>query len=284
MIAAAALALVAPGLVHAAGPPTAPTAIEPTVAAPAGDPPASAAAPRPLGPDEVLLQGGGFVRGTILEVVPDVRVVILVDGSDERREIPFDQIVEVQRDKHRPATTWDAVPDPAPPPVVEPPSRGRPRIHLELTKPRPVTLFEVEGEIVASGYNASLYGMKFRSACAAPCDLVIDGSRGQEFFLGTGEGAMWTASRKFTLADKQGPVTIRVKPGSRGMRIAGAIFLGIGIGCTLGGGLLAIPKLTRTPGLILLAVGVPGLLAGIPMTVLGRTRYEWADRDPTDAP
>jgi hypothetical protein len=248
---------------------------------------APSTAPTPqaaLGPDEVLLRNGGFVRGTIVEVVPDTRVVILVDGSGERREIPWDEVAEVERDKHAPPFA-----EPTPPPTAAPADgptvgRGRPRVHLELTRDRPVTLFEIDSEIVASGYNASMYGMKFRSVCAAPCDAVVDGSRGQEFFLGTGEGAVWTASRKFTLAEREGPLDIRVKPGSRALRIIGAVVLGIGIGATIGGGVLAVPKSTRTPGLILLAVGVPGLLAGIPMIVFGRTRYELGARDTTDEP
>ena len=60
--------------------------------------------------------------------------------------------------------------------------------------------------------------------------------------------------------------------------------LGIGIGASIGGGVLAVPKSTRTPGLILLAVGVPGLLAGIPMIIFARTRYELGARDTTDEP
>lgn len=275
--AALAIGLVVPTTAFAE-PPASPSATPPAVAADHSPP-----TPPRLGPDEVLLLDGGFVRGTILEIVANTRVVILVDGSAERREIPWDQVVEVQRDKHATPPTEDlAVPERVAP--VDPPSRGRPRLHLDVSPVRPVTLFEVDSEIVASGYNASMYGMKFRSVCAAPCDAIVDGTRGQEFFLGTGEGAVWTASRKFTLADQQGPVTMRVKPGNRALRIAGAVVLGIGIGATIAGGLFAIPKSTRTPGLILLAVGVPGLLAGIPMIVLGRTRYELGDRDPIDDP
>ncbi len=280
LVAALVFALALPSTGRAEGP-IAPAAAP--SAAPAPPPVASPTAAASLGPDEVLLRNGGFVRGTIVEVVPDTRVVILVDGSGERREIPWDQVAEVERDKHAPVI------EPAPPPVAAEPDvpeggRGRPRVHLELTRDRPVTLFEIDSEIVASGYNASMYGMKFRSVCAAPCDAVVDGSRGQEFFLGTGEGAIWTASRKFTLAEREGPLDIRVKPGSRALRIIGAVVLGIGIGASIGGGVLAVPKSTRTPGLILLAVGVPGLLAGIPMIIFARTRYELGARDTTDEP
>lgn len=263
-------------------------AATPPVAGPSVTPP-TAAPTTALGPDEVLLQGGGFVRGTILEVVPDSKVVIIVDGTGERREIAMDQVVEVQRGKHAAAATPgpERLPrvDPAPPELT--PSRGRPIVHLELTRQtrRPVKLFEINSEIVASGYNASLYGMNFSTVCTAPCDKVVDGTRGQDFFLGTAETGLWTASRKLSFDDKEGTVNIRVKPGNRALRITGAILLGIGIGCTIGGAVMAIPKSSlRTPGIILLAVGVPSFAAGLPMMLLGRTRYEWADRDTSEDP
>jgi hypothetical protein len=284
VVAALVMQTLAPINVRASEPPTAsPT---PTTAAPTTTP------STPLGPDEVLLQGGGFVRGTIVEVVPDVKVVIVVDGTGERREIAMDQVVEVQRGKHAPP-----VEPPKPEPIerVEPdavdptPSRGRPIVHLELTRKtrRPVKLFEINSEIVASGYNASLYGMNFSTVCTAPCDRVVDGTRGQDFFLGMSDTGLWTASRKLSLEDKEGTVNIRVKPGNRGMRVAGAILLGIGIGCTIGGAVFMIPTRTntlRTPGIALLAIGIPSFAAGLPMMLLGRTRYEWADRDTSEDP
>lgn len=233
------------------------------------------------GPDEITLQDGGFVRGTIVELEPGKRVVILVDGTGERRELPWEKVAEVQRAKHGGNTGTSTKPEVESPMV---PSRGRPRIHLDLARDKPVTLYEVDSEIVASGYNTSMYGMKFRSVCVAPCDRIVDGSRGQQFFLATGENAMWTASRKLTLADKSGDLPIHVKPGNRGMRIAGAIIFGIGLGCVIGGPLLFLTKPTRPAGIGLLAVGGPSLLAGLPMMILGRTRYEMGARDPSTDP
>ena len=90
---------------------------------------------------------------------------------------------------------------------------------------------------------------------------------------------MTTASRRLSLDDKQGDVTIRVRPGNSGLRIVGAVLLGIGIGCLIGGAVLAVPKSTRNIGYVFLGIGGPSLLAGIPLTILGRTRYELADTD-----
>ncbi|MFO0631370.1 MAG: hypothetical protein U0168_00820 [Nannocystaceae bacterium] len=260
---------------------TPPASVAPTASEPsATTSPPAASTPVVLGDDEVELRGGGFVRGRIVELVPNARVVILLDGTGERREIAWDDVADVRR-----SGTQAPAPDTAvrPTPAAEPttPVLGRPRVHLSLLRQRPVTLYEVQGEIVASGYYSSMYGMNFRSVCAAPCDRPIDGTRGQEFFLATGEGAMWTASRKFTLADQQGDVTVEVRPGSRGLRIVGAVLLGIGIGCAIGGAILAIPKTTRIPGLALLGVGAVGLAGGIPTMIVGRTRWRFGDRDAT---
>lgn len=260
---------------HAA-PPTAsgePSALDgsttPTESAPPSEP---SAAPIDLGDDEVELVNGGFVRGTVIEAIPNERVVI-VDGSGTRREIPWEQVAQVRRDKYAAAAT--PTPEPAPVPATPEVGLGRPRVHLVLSGTKQVNLYEVNDEIVASGYGGSVYGMNFRSVCAAPCDRVVDGTRGQDFFLSQGSGTVWTASRRFGLSDRTGDVTIEVKPGSKALRIVGAVLVGFGLGFAIAGGILAIPKFTRTPGLIMLAGGAPVLIAGIPMMVLGRTRYRF---------
>lgn len=270
--------LVAAGLIAPAGWTPVARAEEPVATTPA------TAAPTTLGPDEVELVDGGFVRGTIVEVTPKQRVVIIVDGTTLRREIPWDQVADVARGKHAGGNTneWPKEEPPPPPPKTDESGLGKPRVHLELTRPRDVKLYEVSSEIVASGYYTSMYGMQFRTVCSAPCDKVIDGTRGQDFFLASGQSAMMTGSRRFSLDGKQGDVTLRVKPGSGGLRIVGAILLGIGIGCLVGGAVLAVPKSTRKIGYVFLGIGAPSLAAGIPMTILGRTRYEWADSDDAD--
>lgn len=245
--------------------------------------PTPTAAPIAHGPDEVELLSGGFVRGTLIEVTPEVRVIIVPDGSNERREIPWAEIADVARGKHaapQPGEWAREEPTPAPAPAADVPGPGKPRVHLELTRPRTVKLYEVDSEIVASGYNASMYGIQYRNVCAAPCDRPIDGTRGQDFFLATGDSAMLTASRRFSLEEHTGDVTLRVKPGSAGLRIVGAILLGIGIGATIGGVAFTALKSTRNPlGYTFLGIGVPTLVAGIPMLIFGRTRYELHDRE-----
>ena len=243
-----------------------------------GDEAAAPHAPAPstaLGPDEVQLLNGGFVRGTLVEVAPEQRVVILPDGAAEPRAIPWEEIARVERGKHDP----NGPRDPQPPrrvvrmaPAQSGP--GRPHVHIELVGNRPIKLFEIDNEILASGYNSTSYGIQFRSICVAPCNRVIDGSRGQSFFLATARSPTWTASRKFSLDDRVGSVRLIVRPGNAGLRIAGAVLLGIGLGALISGAVVVASESTRPIGIGLLAGGAPLFAAGIPMLVLGRTRYE----------
>ncbi|HET6584796.1 MAG TPA: hypothetical protein VFG69_15165 [Nannocystaceae bacterium] len=276
-----ALAVAAPA--SAPPPPTDANVQQPI--APSATPPTPTTAPA-FGPDEVQLLNGGFVRGTITEVTPDRRVVIVPDGTTESRVIPWEEVAKVERGKHDPDARErmrvERFPqEPAPPlgpPPPEQPGPGRPRVHLELLANRPVSLFEVNSEIVASGYNASLYGIQYTAMCAAPCDRVIDGSRGQNFFLAPRRGGLLAASRQFSLDDRVGDVTLRVRPGNVGLRIAGLVLWSIGLAGIAAGAVFTALKSTRTTGIGLLAAGAPLFAAGLPMFIVGRTRYEFADR------
>lgn len=277
-----ALAFVAPA---SAPPPTSTDAsvqqIEPSASAsaPSASPPTSTTAPA-FGPDEVQLLNGGFVRGTITEVTPDRRVVIVPDGATESRVIPWEEVAKVERGKHDPdaraSMRIERAREPSAPPENMP-GPGRPRVHLELLADRPVVLFEVNSEIVASGYNASLYGIQYTPICPAPCDRVIDGSRGQNFFLAPKRGGLMAASRQFSLDDRVGDVTMRVRPGNMGLRIAGLVLWSIGLAGIASGAVFTALKSTRTIGIGLLATGAPLFAAGLPMFIVGRTRYEFAN-------
>jgi hypothetical protein len=284
-----ALALVAPATdanvqqpaqssVQSPAPPPA-DASAPSASAPSATAPTEATAPA-FGPDEVQLVNGGFVRGTITEVIPDQRVVIVPDGSTEPRVIPWEEVAKVERGKHDPdargSMRIERSPTAADPPPEERAGPGRPRVHLELLKDRPVSLFEVNSEIVASGYNASLYGIQYSTLCTAPCDRVVDGSRGQNFFLAPKRGGLLAASRQFSLDDRVGDVTIRVRPGNVGLRVAGLVLWSIGLAGLAAGAVFTALKTTRITGIGLMAAGAPLFAAGLPMFILGRTRFEFA--------
>jgi hypothetical protein len=234
---------------------------QPSAAAPAASSAASAA-PATLGPDEVLLRDGGFVRGTLIEVDPGQRVVIVpADGAP--REISWSEILRVERGKHADGSPTTA--------AETAPATGRPRVHLEVSAGKSVQLYEIDGEARARGTAGPAYGMSYRSVCRSPCGVIVDGTRGQDFFLARD---LVTASRRFKLDQSRGDVVLRVRAGSRALRILGGVALGLGVAGAVAGALFTIGDGTRVAGYALLGAGGAGIAAGVPMIVFGRTRWE----------
>ncbi len=105
-------------------------------------------------------------------------------------------------------------------------SPGAPRLHIELTRPADLKLYAVTGEITMNNFRTGpSTGMTYSPVCAAPCDRVIDGRRGQSFFF-NGDGVL--KSKKFTLAEHSGDLVARVKPGRPARRVGGIIGLALG--------------------------------------------------------
>lgn len=162
-----------------------------------------------------------------------------------------------------------------------------PRVHIERTRDVPVSLYQVRGEFAAVGSAGVVSGVAYSAVCSAPCDRVVDGSAGQDFFLATRgrNGGVAVASKRFTLVDQRDDLTIRVKPGRVGMRFAGMTLMTFGLtGVGVGVGLLAVGGVTsgpsyRRPAIALTVAGIPVAAAGIVMMVLGRTRFEMVDGD-----
>lgn len=254
--------------------------------------------------DAVELRNGGVVRGKILEVVPDDSLVIESAASGERKTFPWAEIAGYERAGARtdvvPREPRAAAPTPAPAAPRGPSagSNGVPILHIESSRPAGLQLYEVMSEIVAVGYNASVYGITYRSVCVAPCDAPIDGSQGHSFFFG-GEGV--TASGRFNLNGYGGNVTAEVKPGRKGVRVGGFVLAGTGPSLILGGALwLVVQGLTRTrtefdgmgnlievPGpkrspagpAALIAVGSAMLVGGIVMAIVGKTKFKLVQRN-----
>jgi hypothetical protein len=250
-----------------------PVATEPTAPEPPAPEPAPSPTPEPepaSGDDEVVLKNGGFVRGEVVELLPNDRVVIIVDGTTERRTIAWSEIERVERGGS--TTIPTALPQPEPQP--EQPQSGAPRLHLDVHGGKTVRLYEIGSEISANGTYGSMYGIQYRVVCESPCGRVIDGTRGQDFFLGRDT---MTASRRFTLAQHSGDVTLDVKPGSKALRLTGSIFVGLGIGLTIAGIIFVIPQQFRYLGWPMLGGGLGGIAIGTPMMILGRTRFKIAD-------
>src|SRR5688500_11763856 len=62
--------------------------------------PAPAPAAKPAsGVDEVVLKNGGFVRGEVVELLPNDHVVIIPEGTTDRRTIAWSDVERVDRGK-----------------------------------------------------------------------------------------------------------------------------------------------------------------------------------------
>jgi len=222
-------------------------------------------------PSGVTLRDGRVLAGTIVQVISGQQVVL--DTSDGQRHIiPWDQVADLRYA--------------APAAVVAPvaPGPGRPTLHVELTRPGNVRLYEIGNQIlVAPSMNWGSYAQAQQAValCTAPCDRTIDASRGQSYFFA---GDRITPSRRFTLDEHDGPMLARVRPGRVGVLAGGIVFTSLSIAPLLSGTLyLALSSHvqgsqsghnTRNAGIALTAVGVGMLVSGIVMIALGRTRVE----------
>jgi hypothetical protein len=274
-------------------------------AAPAPETPAVAEAPAPAEPvvarevpvlrveaseDEVILLDGSFVRGKIVELAKGSHVTI---SLGEPRTIPWAEVQEVRiaTAAAQPVPTpAEPVPTPAEPAAVERPSSsfyetsgpGRPRVHIESRNGERLTLYQIDGGFVGSGSAGTISGIAYRPVCSGTCDRRIDGSVGHKFFVG-GDGI--SASRRFTLAEETGRVTLDVKAGRRAAYVGGYVLTILG-GSSLLLGAVFIPTSKRTntitdevernegmrnAGVGLAVAGSLALVSGIVLMVVGRT-------------
>lgn len=219
----------------------------------------------------VTLRDGRVIAGTIVQVVSGQQVTI-DSTSGQRHVIPWDQVAELRY----------ASPS-APAPATISTGMGRPHLHIELTRPAHVRLYEVTGMLVTPSMNWGSYAQAQQAVpiCGAPCDRVVDASQGQSFFIA---GDRITPSRRFSLDGHDGPMLARVRPGRVGVLAGGIVFTSLSIAPLLSGTLyLALSSHvqasqsghnTRNAGIALTAVGVGMLISGIVMIALGRTRVE----------
>lgn len=218
----------------------------------------------------VTLRSGQVLSGTVVQVVSGQQVVL--DTPDGQRHIiPWDQVADLR---------YAAAPSEATP--VAPTGPGRPTLHIETTRPGNVRLYEISNQIlVAPSMNWGNYAQAQQAVaiCTAPCDRVVDGSRGQTFFFA---GDRITPSRRFTLEEHDGPMLARVRPGRIGVLTGGILFTSLSLAPLISGTLYLSLNAqnnrsghsTRDAGIVLSAVGVSMLVSGIIMIALGRTRVE----------
>jgi hypothetical protein len=174
-------------------------------------------------------------------------------------------------------------PSPAPPRPA-PPAKGAPRVHIETDEPG-VRLLRIDGVISDDLGEAILT----RTACTAPCDQIIDGRKGQMFFVGAPD---MVPSRGFRLNEHSGELTARVDAGSMAARqggfllagfggaalIGGVVMLGFGYGgaaSTSGGKVVDTRnQAATTGGFIALGAGAALVATGIVLVLTSRTSVD----------
>ena len=146
---------------------------------------------------------------------------------------------------------------------------GAPRLRIESDFP--ITLHEVEpflGDAIV---------------CQAPCDRIIDGRAGEEFYFA---GDEIPASRSFALAEKSGDVVAAVHKGNHALLATGHALLAPAILHLVAGAVL-VPflALEHDPSTALdlqyatgatIGLGAALLVTSIVMIVEGRTTYRFA--------
>lgn len=246
-----------------------------------------------IGVDEVTLKNGGTIRGTVVSVEPGTKVVILELGQKQPRTLSWGEVADVQKGKF--ATSDEEKPEPGPSgpgydkaapeeeEAAAPSGPGVVKVHIESDEP--VDLYEHIGtSVVAVGrYVAAIeHG---RRVCGSPCDIVVDGSRGQNFVV-MGDGI--PNSRPFKLRDRTNDTTLVVDGGSSGGIYGGVMMISFGGAALLSGvltmalgGALATTSSDAEPyfyaGGGLLGGGAGLLGGGIALVVVSRTKLEIQD-------
>jgi hypothetical protein len=171
----------------------------------------------------------------------------------------------------------------AKPQEEESPEPGAPRLHIEADRPG-VRLLRID-QAISNGLGEAIL---VRTVCVAPCDQVVDGRRGQTFFLGA-EGMV--PSRGFALARIGGDVTARVDGGSMAARQVGYLFAAFGGTGVIGGSIMlgvgysaggksfssegkvqeGTSAALTTGGLVTLCVGAAVLATGITLVLTSKT-------------
>ncbi|MDC0743818.1 hypothetical protein [Polyangium mundeleinium] len=241
------------------------------------------------GPAEIQLKNGSTMRGTLVNVEPGQRVIVIVAG--EQSVIPWSEIAKI-------AGGPQEAPAPAPPAAAAPaaaaplaPGQGVPFLHIESDWPN-VELARIDGE-VGGGYQQQAYAgpntiTKFM--CSAPCDRLVDGRDGHRFFI-SAPGMFPTEA--FRLDSQAGHVTARVKGTSMARFASGILLVTMGGVLSLGGVMFTAASFTmdttprpdntdpmksvravRTIGLITLGLGAASVVGGAMFLSEGRTRIE----------
>lgn len=206
-------------------PPTSPPPVQPVpyspsqpVPYPGTDAPAAVNVPRAqVGSDVVYLKGGGMIRGTLVEAIPnDHATVELVNGQSA--VIPWDRVERIDRGgTTAPPSPYYPTPGAAPPAPHGPVPSAT--VHIESDSP--VSIERREG-------RAWVY------ACSAPCDSELPLAP-----LYRISGTEVRSSSAFHLNARPGDhVVLDVNTASKGSFTGGIVLTGVGGGAMLVGAMV----------------------------------------------
>ena len=185
--------------------------------------------------------------------------------------------------------------DPTPPPAARP--EGVVRVHIDTDMPL-VQLHRDAGSTAAAVPGGIAIISASELLCRAPCDQVIDGSRGELFRLK--EGDSWVGP-KFRLHDRTGDVVLKANlhsPGNKGVKVGGIVVTAVGGASMLFGAIQLILNAAALPSIeydsegypiegpaedvlggpavggALIGAGAAAVIGGIVMIVAGRRTYD----------
>lgn len=199
------------------------------------------------GPDEVILKNGGMVRGTIVTVDPEKSVTIFVMLTGEQRNIPWAEVERIDRGKFAASCPKLEAPKPEGLELRESPEREREReaafarnergvvrVLIDSTEPG-MQLYRVNtngsGRVQMIPGTVSAFPIS-DLICISPCEKVIDGRLGEQFFFGA---RGMPPSSPFQVFQQRGTLAAHVEPGSDARFITG-VTLGVvgGLSVTFG--------------------------------------------------
>jgi hypothetical protein len=225
--------------------------------------------PAPIGSDTVSLKGGGIIRGTLIEAIPNDHATVAL-ATGQSAVIPWDRIERI--DRGAPPTIAPAAPArvPAPGPIYypsspppPPPSQGSAFVHIEGDQP--VTVERKDGRT-------------WSLACSSPCDAELP--LGVTYRVG---GAGIRNSSPFRLNAQPGDrVILDVNTASKGSFVGGIVVAGVGVVVLLVGAMVLLTVATvdtadsqegfanpssdgsaNTVGWVMLAGGAAATLVGV---------------------
>ena len=197
----------------------------PPPGSPGGTAPAPGTAPVKVGSDVIYLKGGGILRGTLIDAIPNAQARIQL-ATGEIATVPWQQIDKIEQSHGGPPSG----PTPAPTTSGSAPAAPVP--------PSAVVPVHAEGPDGAELQQDATGHSDWKTVCSLPCDKQLP--TGNHYRI-MGEGIR--ASGEFTLhADSGQRDNLTVVGGSKGLFTLGVV------GIVVGSALLPIGLLTALVG------------------------------------